>query len=194
MRYLTSLFPLLLLFVTACGGGGSDTPQNQSAIDNSQSQATTEQPENVRTIDIIGIDQMKYVVKDDSQQGITTGTEIGSDGLLQLESISASPGEQIRIRLTTQSKLPATAMAHNFILLMLSADVQAFNKAAIKAKGNDYIPSGMMDQILAHTELAGGGETVEVTFTVPDKKGDYTYLCSFPGHYAAGMKGTLSVK
>ena len=110
------------------------------------------------------------------------------------KSISASPGEQINIRLTTQSQLPATAMAHNFILLMLSADVDAFNSAAIKAKNNDYIPSGMTDQILAHTELAGGGETVEVTFTVPEETGDYPFICSFPGHYAAGMEGTLNVQ
>lgn len=194
MRYLTYVFPLFLLFITACGGSGSDTTQNQSATEDTQPQAATEQSNSVRTIEIIGIDQMKYVVKGNSQEGITTGSKVGGDGLLQLESISATPGEKIHIRLTTQSKLPATAMAHNFILLILSADVQAFDKAAIKAKDNNYIPPGMTDQILAHTELAGGGETVEVTFTVPDKKGDYTYLCSFPGHYAAGMKGILNVE
>lgn len=82
MRYLTSVFPLFLLFVTACGGGGSDTPENQSATDNSQVQATTEQSDNIRTIEIIGIDQMKYVVKDENQEGITAGSEVGGDGLL----------------------------------------------------------------------------------------------------------------
>ena len=42
--------------------------------------------------------------------------------------------------------------------------------------------------------VAGAGETVEVTFKVPAAAGDYTYLCSFPGHFQAGMKGTLTVK
>ncbi|MDZ7692017.1 MAG: plastocyanin/azurin family copper-binding protein [Balneolaceae bacterium] len=190
MRYLTYLFPLVLLFVTACGGGSDD--QNQAQ--NTDTQTTANQSSEVRTINIIGVDQMKYVVKDENQQGITTGTEVGSDGMLELETISAEPGEQIRIQLTTQSQMPATAMAHNFILLALSADVDAFNSAAIKAKDNGYIPSGLTDQIIAHTDLAGGGETVEVTFTVPEETGDYPFLCSFPGHYAAGMEGTLNVE
>ena len=91
MRYLTSVFPLLLLFVTACGGDGSDTSQNQSVTDNSQMQATTEQGDDVRTIEIIGIDQMKYVVKDGSQEGIATGSKVGGDGLLQLEKYFSQP-------------------------------------------------------------------------------------------------------
>ena len=36
--------------------------------------------------------------------------------------------------------------------------------------------------------------TVEVTFDAPTEPGEYVYLCSFPGHYAAGMKGLLVVK
>lgn len=52
----------------------------------------------------------------------------------------------------------------------------------------------MSDQVLFHTEMVGGGETTEVTFTAPDEPGEYEYLCSFPGHYAAGMKGFLVVK
>jgi uncharacterized cupredoxin-like copper-binding protein len=33
-----------------------------------------------------------------------------------------------------------------------------------------------------------------VTFTVPKKPGVYTFICTFPGHFAGGMKGTLTVK
>ena len=47
---------------------------------------------------------------------------------------------------------------------------------------------------LAHTTLAGPGESVEVIIKVPAKAGNYPYLCSFPGHFALGMKGTLVVK
>ena len=38
------------------------------------------------------------------------------------------------------------------------------------------------------------GETAEVTFKVPAAPGSYTFLCSFPGHFVAGMKGLLVVK
>jgi plastocyanin len=41
--------------------------------------------------------------------------------------------------------------------------------------------------------VVGAGETSEVTFKAPATPGSYTYLCSFPGHYAMGMKGTLTV-
>jgi azurin len=66
--------------------------------------------------------------------------------------------------------------------------------AAAQARATDFIPADMKDQVIAATGLAGAGETVEVTFKVPNVAGDYTYLCSFPGHFQIGMKGTLSVK
>lgn len=193
MRYLTYLLPLIFFITTACGGGSSDQQQQQQAGDTTteaQSNAN-DQAGDVRTIEIIGTDQMKFTVES-NEDGISTGSKAGD--YLLLESISAEPGEEIRIVLTSESDLPATAMAHNFVLLTLSADVDAFVNAASQAKDNDYIPADMSDQIIAHTELAGGGETVEVTFTAPDETGEYEYVCTFPGHYAAGMRGTLNVE
>jgi azurin len=52
----------------------------------------------------------------------------------------------------------------------------------------------MKDKVLAATKLAGNGETVEVTFDAPKTPGVYDFICTFPGHFAAGMKGTLTVK
>jgi azurin len=48
--------------------------------------------------------------------------------------------------------------------------------------------------LLANTKLIGGGESAEVVFKAPADKGDYTFVCSFPSHFALGMKGTLTVK
>ncbi|SHF79357.1 azurin [Fodinibius roseus] len=190
MRYLTYLLPLMFFITTACGGGSGDQ-QQQADETTTEAQSSAADQSGVRTIEIIGIDQMKFAVESD-EDGISTGGETGD--YLLLESISAEPGEEIRVVLTTESDLPATAMAHNFVLLTLSADVDAFVNAASQAKDNDYIPADMSDQIIAHTELAGGGETVEVTFTAPEETGEYEYVCSFPGHYAAGMRGTLNVE
>lgn len=196
MRYLTYLFPLLLLFVTACGGGSSDTQQQEQADNNTQTQTANTSSDDVRTIDIFGIDKMKYVVQEEGQMLGTASTveTAQGDSYLLLESIDAKPGEKIRIRLTTKSQLPAQAMSHNWVLLQKSADPAAFANAATGASDNDYIPSDMSDQIIAHTAMAGGGETVEVTFTVPEETGDYPYLCSFPAHFSAGMKGMLNVQ
>lgn len=193
MRYLTYLLPLML-FVTACGGGSDKANSEKQASNDANDAQMSQEANDVRTIHLIGVDQMKYVVKDDSQEGVTTGKEIGNNGMLNVKSIDAEPGEKIRIELKAKSKLPASAMAHNFILLALETDVEAFDSAASSATDNDYIPEDKADQIIAHTELASGGDTVEITFTVPEEAGEYPYICSFPGHYLAGMEGTLNVK
>src|SRR5699024_11107219 len=130
------------------------------------------------------------------EQVITGEAMDASDGksYLVLEDIKATPGETLHIKLTTISNLPASAMAHNWVLLKPDSDAEAFASAAIMAKDNDYIPADMADQIIAHTDLAGGGETVEVTFTVPEQADSYDYLCSFPAHFMTGMKGKLIVE
>ena len=61
------------------------------------------------------------------------------------------------------------------------------------AKDKEYIPDALKDQIIAHIELLGPRKSGEVTFTVP-AVGEYPFLCSFPAHFATGMKGTLVVK
>ena len=62
------------------------------------------------------------------------------------------------------------------------------------AQATDYIPADKKADVLASTKLAGPNETVEVSFKAPAKPGSYPFMCTFPGHYAAGMKGTLVVK
>ena len=62
------------------------------------------------------------------------------------------------------------------------------------ARETEFIPADQKDKIIANTGLAGPGETVEVSFVAPKEPGTYPYLCSFPGHYAVGMKGDLVVK
>lgn len=183
-RFAPYLFSLMLLFVAACGGGSEE----QETTADTQA---TEQTDDIRTIEMIGIDRMKFVVEGE-EEGITTGDKMGDYVLL--ETITAAPGEELRIRLVTESDLPASAMAHNFVLLTMNADATAFANAAAKARDNEYIPSDMEDQIIAHTDLAAGGETVEITFTAPEEAGDYEYICSFPGHYSGGMKGMLKVE
>jgi len=108
--------------------------------------------------------------------------------------IVAKPGEQLRIRLTSAGTIPKEVMAHNFVLLTLGADVNKFVMAAAMARDTAYIPATLKTQILASTGLAGPGETVEVTFAAPKAPGKYQYICSFAGHFQAGMTGWLIVK
>ncbi|WP_162622870.1 plastocyanin/azurin family copper-binding protein [Salinisphaera orenii] len=110
------------------------------------------------------------------------------------EHITAAPGETITIELVNNSRLPASAMSHNWILLQQSIDAGAFNSAAQSAGGPDYYPTRRADDVIAHTRMISGGQSDTITFTAPDKTGDYPYICTFPGHFRSGMKGTLTVK
>ncbi len=189
MKFLHILAALSLVLFIGCGGGSGDEQQTEG--DTGETETTTE----ARTIEIIGIDQMQFVVSDDANtEGITLGDPVGSDGLQRLEGITVAPGEEVHIRLTTQSDLNPAAMAHNWLLLTMDADVEAFAAAAAQARDNDYVPSDMNDQVLAKTGLAAGGETTEVTFTAPEETGEYEFICTFPGHFSAGMRGILTVE
>lgn len=119
----------------------------------------------------------------------------GTDNLkFSVEEITAEPGQEITIKLTTVSDMPKQAMAHNVVVLTADADASAVANASARASDNEYIAPDMTDQMIAYTGMAGGGETVEVTFEAPEEPGEYEYICTFPGHYAGGMTGTLIVE
>lgn len=111
-----------------------------------------------------------------------------------VKTIQAKPGESIKVVLTAVSAMSKAEMSHNFVLLDKGTNVDAFAMDAAMARDNGYIPKAKVASVLAQTKLAGGGETVEVTFTAPTAPGEYIYICSFPGHYLGGMKGKLIVK
>jgi len=108
--------------------------------------------------------------------------------------IAAKAGETIKIVLKNTGTMPKVVAGHNFVLLKLGTDQVEFTKASFNARDTEFIPPSMKTAVIAHTALAGPGESVEVTVKVPAKAGAYPYLCSFPGHFALGMKGTLNVK
>src|SRR5262249_51179815 len=108
--------------------------------------------------------------------------------------ITARTGEPLHVVLTSVGKMPKAAMAHNFVLVKAGTDLERFTAAAFNARETGYLPPEMADLVIVHTDLAGAGETVEVTFTAPDKPGRYIFFCSFPGHYAHGMRGVFNVK
>jgi azurin len=130
------------------------------------------QPADVRTIEIVVGDNMNYSVS----------------------TITAKPGEPLRVVLKDTGKLPKLAMAHNFVLLRKDADPKRFVDLSASARDTDFIAPAVKDQVLAATGLVGPGETTELTFNAPASPGTYMFVCTFPGHFALGMKGTLIVK
>jgi azurin len=125
---------------------------------------------------------------------ITVSDPVGDKMEYSVKQIVAKPGERLRIRLVSVAQTPKIVMAHNWVLLKLGTDPKAFTDAAANARATDFIPPALKHQILAEMPLAGPGERFEMTFTVPKVPGKYFYVCTFAGHYAAGMWGVLIVK
>ncbi|TVR17178.1 MAG: hypothetical protein EA391_05645 [Balneolaceae bacterium] len=182
--FISSIIFALMFALIACGGGETAEQVEEEVID-----------DGVRTINIIGTDDMKFVVEPSAVENddrLITGGQAGQ--YILLEGIEAEPGEELRIRLTTISNLPATAMAHNLAIVELGTDVDAFARASITARDNEYIAPDFEDQVIVTTRMLGNGETDTITFTVPEEPGEYDYVCTFPGHFAGGMVGVLVVQ
>jgi azurin len=150
----------------ASAPAAADTPAPAPAA------PSTPAPAAVRVIEVSGNDQMKFSVT----------------------RIEAKAGEQLKIVFTNAGTLPKMAMGHNLIVLKKGTDAQAYCNAALRAAATDYIPAELSAQVLAATKLLGPKEKDEITFTVPSEAGEYPYVCSFPAHYVAGMRGVLVVQ
>ena len=123
-----------------------------------------------RVIEITANDQMKF----------------------SLATIDAKAGEELKIVLNNVGTLPKEAMGHNWVLLKAGVDVTAFATAAMTAKDTDYIPAAKKGDVIASIPVLGPKKSGDVTFKAP-AAGEYTFICSFPGHYML-MKGVLKVK
>ena len=125
-----------------------------------------------RVVKLKGLDTMQYDVK----------------------TINAKPGEKLTVQLAAVGSMPKEQMSHNWVLMAKNAPIDQFVMDAAMSRDKGYIPEAGKKHILAMTKMAGGGETVEVDFDAPKEPGEYLYICTFPGHYMAGMKGKLIVK
>src|ERR1700742_3261617 len=97
--------------------------------------------------------------------------------------------KEVTVTIHHAGQLPAAAMGHNWALVA-TPDLTAVANAGMGAGlASDYIPAGDK-RVIAHTKVVGGGQTASVTFQTSALKagGDYSYLCTFPGHNAL-MRG-----
>lgn len=156
-----------LIGLAGCGKSNSSSPSATAAPAQPPSAAS-----GPREIDLTAGDNMKY----------------------NITSITAQPGEELKVVLTNVGNVPKEAMAHNFVLLKAGSDAAAFDAAALSQKANGYIPPSLENEIIARIPLVGPHESASVEFKAPETPGEYPYLCTFPAHYQVGMHGTLTVQ
>ncbi|MGZ0655114.1 plastocyanin/azurin family copper-binding protein [Coraliomargarita sp. W4R53] len=174
IKYTFSLLLLPLLF-TGCGDPSSEHTHHD-AVGGQEAVNTPVNPisvvDGVTMIEMTGNDRMKY----------------------NLESFSVAAGSQVKLTLTNVGKMPKASMGHNIVFLTADANASAFATAASAARDHDYVPANFLGQILAHTKLLGPGESDTIEFTAPVEPGEVEFLCSFPAHMYAGMRGVMTVE
>lgn len=103
------------------------------------------------------------------------------------------PGETVRLIFDNTATSPS--MVHNVVILNTD-DEAAVEQVGMEGQSAgmdaEYIPEDD-SAVLAHSPVAQPGETVEFVFTAPEEPGNYTYLCTYPGHWAT-MQGTMIVE
>ncbi|MFD0932684.1 azurin [Psychroflexus salinarum] len=164
---------MLLLSTTllvSCGGDGKKEEKKDNSIKlNTQAEPKEEKEDGVTRVYLTGSDQMKF----------------------NKNEIVVNAGDKVVLTFEHVGKMSKETMGHNFVLLKKGTNVQEFGQEALEYKDNDYIPEDT-NAIITHTKMLGGGEKTEITFEAPEK-GNYDYICSFPGHVAL-MNGILVVK
>lgn len=113
---------------------------------------------------------------------------------LSVTQIEAEPGQRIHVVYHNEGSVPKTVMAHNWVLLKPGQDANGYAAAAVSAASEGYEPKALAGEVIASIPPLGPHETGDVTFDAPTVPGRYEFLCSFPAHCAAGMRGELIVK
>ncbi len=132
--------------------------------------ATTTSDDAVAEVTITGNDQMKY----------------------DKDEIRVKAGQKVKLTLKHVGTMDKSVMGHNWVLLKPGTDMAEVGQAAVDAADSDYIPAAFKDKIIAHTKMLGGGESDTIEFEAP-APGTYTFMCTFPGHYAL-MHGKFIVE
>lgn len=108
--------------------------------------------------------------------------------------INAKSGQKVKITFINQH--PTAPLQHNIVVGKIgSKDALIAAANAMMAEMPKWLAKGFIPEIpevLHHTKLLNAGDTEVLEFTA-GPKGDYPYLCTFPGHSII-MQGTLKVE
>ncbi|MEZ5300460.1 MAG: plastocyanin/azurin family copper-binding protein [Verrucomicrobiales bacterium] len=109
------------------------------------------------------------------------------------DTFSVKAGQKVKFTLDNNCTL---MQMHNWVLCkqgtkdkVIAESNKFMTDPNAMAKG--YIPPS--GDILHHTKLVQPKQKDTIEFTAPKEKGDYPYICTFPGH-ALLMFGTMKVE
>jgi len=120
------------------------------------------------------------------------GTASGAtDFTYDKATLEAPAGKKIKLKFSNNTDLK-DEVGHNWVLVKPGQEDSVVANGQAAGDDKDWLNTDDPG-IIAHSRLIEGGQSNTVRFTSP-AAGEYTYLCTFPDHYAAGQKGTFTVK
>lgn len=117
-------------------------------------------------------------------------TTKGDTLAFDVTEITVTPGKKVQLTFKNLASL-GSGLQHNWVLVK-SGKAEAVASAGLSAG----MEKGWLQEspdVLAHTQLLMPGQDQTISFVAPKTKGDYPYICTFPGH-STTMKGVLHVK
>jgi len=132
---------------------------------------------------------MRRDLRDKGVQTITIGTVL-EQMRYDVRWFVVEAGKPVQVTLTN-----ADAMPHNIVFgqpgsVKTIGDLAATMPPPANLSARAYIPDSPL--VLQATRLVQRGESDTIKFTAPTAPGEYSFLCSFPGHYVR-MYGVMLV-
>lgn len=138
------------------------------------------------------VDAVVNFVAADSCNQVIEGNDMLQFNLKEM--VVSSSCSEITVTLQHTGTMPANVMGHNWVLTNTADFMPVATAGGGAGMANNYVPVNDARVIAASAVIGGGAET-SVTFSsdLLSAGGDYTFFCSFPGHYAI-MKGSFVVR
>lgn len=147
----------------------------------SMATATTSEVKSAKRVNEIPADwNGKY------DQTITIGTKPGLK--FDVARVQVKAGSKVRLVFNNNDD-----MLHNLLIVkpntVNKVGEEAF-KLGMEGETQGFVPN--LSEVLFHTGLLQPEASETIYFTAPTQAGDYTFVCTFPGHYSI-MQGVLKV-
>jgi len=169
MKNLIKISLLSLFAVVLFNCGGEEKKEEKESVKIGTKKVEKKEDDSVAKLVITGDDNMQFSTKE----------------------LRVKAGQSVKLTLRHIGKMDVNIMGHNVVILKKGTDTAAFAAKAATERDNGYIPADS-DEVIAHTNMIGGGQVATVEFTAPEA-GEYDFICSFPAHFAL-MQGKLIVE
>jgi azurin len=121
-----------------------------------------------------------------ADQTISVGTKPGLK--FDIANIQVKAGAKIHVIFNNNDD-----MLHNFVVVKpgtVGKVGEAAFKMGLDGESRAYVPD--LPEVIAHTALMQPEAQESIYFVAPTTPGNYTFVCTYPGHYTV-MQGVLKV-